>query len=91
MAQPAEVDDRVESGTVRIDRHGRLVIPSRLRRALGLKPGDRLVATLEGDRLVLKRWEAVEEELWQEMAKVEGDLAAELIQERRQEARREDG
>jgi len=90
MAQPAELDDRVESGTVRIDRHGRLVIPSRLRRAMGLKPGNRLVASLEGDRLVLKRWEAVEEELWREMAKVEGDLAAELIQERRQEARRED-
>jgi len=84
MAQPAKVNDRIELGTVRIDRHGRLVIPSRLRRAMGLKPGDRLVASVEGGRLVLK-------ELWREMAKVEGDLATELIQERRQEAQREDG
>ena len=35
---------------VRINRHGRLPIPSKPRHALGLKPGDWLAANLEGDR-----------------------------------------
>ena len=81
----------IEPAVVKIDKHGRLVVPSSIRSAMDLRPGDRLVAFLEGDKLVFKRWETVEEELWAEMAGVEGDLAAELIAERREEAKRGDG
>jgi len=50
-----------------IDRSGRVVLPSSFRRALGLAPGDRVVAYLEGDRVVLTRFEALEEQLWRTM------------------------
>ena len=36
------------------DRHGRVVIPASLRRVLNLKPGDRLVAWVEKDRLIVR-------------------------------------
>jgi len=53
-----------------IDRSGRIVLPSSFRRALGLAPGDRVVAYLESDRVVLTRFEALEEKLWQTMGAV---------------------
>jgi len=62
------------------------VIPKPLRRILGLKPGDTLVAWLEGDRLIFRPRKAVEEELWALMQDVKGSLAGELIEERRREA-----
>jgi AbrB family looped-hinge helix DNA binding protein len=34
---------------------GQLVIPTQFRRALNLRPGDKVELTLEGQRLVLKR------------------------------------
>ncbi len=34
---------------------GQLVIPTRLRRALNLRPGDKVEVTLEGRRLILER------------------------------------
>ncbi|MBW8876044.1 MAG: AbrB/MazE/SpoVT family DNA-binding domain-containing protein [Acidobacteria bacterium] len=37
----------------------RLVIPSEIRRQLGIAPGDVLIAIVEDDRLVLKKREAV--------------------------------
>jgi AbrB family looped-hinge helix DNA binding protein len=64
------------------------VIPSELRQAVGLEPGDAVVAWVEDDRLVLRPRRAVEEEVWAMFEGVEGSLAAKLIQERRQEAQR---
>ena len=81
--------EKKETFLVRLDRQGRLIVPASLRHALGLGPGDRLVLMREGDRLVLERLEAVEEAIWREMAGVEGDLAAELIADRRREAERD--
>ena len=81
--------EKKEAFLVRLDRQGRLIVPASLRHALGLGPGDRLVLWREGDRLVLERLEAVEEAIWREMAGVEGDLAAELIADRRREAERD--
>ncbi|MGH8611689.1 MAG: AbrB/MazE/SpoVT family DNA-binding domain-containing protein [Gammaproteobacteria bacterium] len=68
---------------------GRVVIPAEYRRALGVEAGDTLVLWLEGDRLVLRRRQAVEEELWGLMAGVKGSLAEELHSERREDALRE--
>lgn len=41
--------------TTRLSTKGQLVIPTRLRKALSLQPGDVLQLTLEGRRLVLER------------------------------------
>ncbi len=45
-----------------------------------------MVAWVEGGRLVLVPWERLEAEIWTELEDVAGDLAAELIRERRLEA-----
>lgn len=79
------------SNEVQVGPQGRLVIPAALRKALDLKPGDRLVARREGDALVLERREAIEQRLWELFAHIPKDvsLVDELIAERREEARRE--
>ncbi len=74
-----------------LGKQGRVVIPARLRRALGLEPGDRLVARQEGDRIVLERREAVERRLKARVGAIPKDvsLVDELLADRRAEASRE--
>lgn len=43
------------SSEVQLGPQGRLVIPAALRKALQFEPGDRLIARLEGEALVLER------------------------------------
>ncbi len=76
---------------VQLGSNGRVVIPSELRRTLGLKSGDTLVARVEEDRLILEKPESVKRRLRVRYASVAGgkSLAAELIHERRDEARAE--
>jgi bifunctional DNA-binding transcriptional regulator/antitoxin component of YhaV-PrlF toxin-antitoxin module len=76
---------------VRIGPHGRVVIPSPLRRALKLEVGEDLVARLEGEQLIFERREALERRLRQRFAHIPKavNLADELIAERRDETRRE--
>ena len=76
---------------VRISGQGRLVVPAELRRAVGIAGEDDLVAYVDGGALVLKRRQAVLEELWAMFPAGEGSLADELVAERREEARREAG
>ena len=77
---------------VQLGSQGRLVIPAALRKALNLKPGDRLIARKVGDSLVLERRETIEKRLWVMFSHIpkEVSLVDELIAERRAEARRED-
>ncbi len=89
MTRKAILDQISDTTLVQLDRHGRLVVPASLRRALRLDPGVRLVVRREGNRLVIERFETVEEAIWQEMAGVEGDLASELLEDRRREAERD--
>lgn len=76
---------------VQIGPQGRLVLPAPVRKALNLRPGDRLILRQEGDCLVLERREAIEPRLWAlfEVIPAEVSLVDELIAERRQAARQE--
>jgi len=76
---------------VQIGAQGRVVIPAALRKALKLKPGDRLIIHREGDRIVLERRESLERRLWEMFEHIpkEVSLVDELIAERREAARRE--
>lgn len=72
---------------------GRLVIPAALRKACGLKAGDRLVAKLEADGSIrlAKAASPVERArgMFAHLA-TDRSVVDELIQERREEARREE-
>jgi len=74
---------------VRLGPQGRAVIPAELRRELGLTTGAELVAWVEDDRLVLRRREDVERELWDLFSDVPVSMSEELLAERRREAARE--
>jgi bifunctional DNA-binding transcriptional regulator/antitoxin component of YhaV-PrlF toxin-antitoxin module len=69
-----------------------MVIPVEIREELGLEEGTRMNARVEGDRLVLESRLAILERLRKQFREAAGDrdLVAELIEERRAEARRED-
>jgi AbrB family looped-hinge helix DNA binding protein len=76
---------------IQIGAQGRLVIPAALRKALNLKPGDRLVARQDGEALVLERREAIEKRLQDRFRHIPREviLVDELIAERRAEAAKE--
>ena len=78
------------STKVPVGPQGRLVIPSDIRRQLGISPGDVLIALVEDERLVLEKRDVVLQRLRRRFAHVPAgvSLADELISERRQESRR---
>ncbi len=81
----------VNPNEVQVGAQGRVVIPAALRKAMNLKPGERLVARVEGNRLVLERRENIARRLQNRFSHIPDDvsLADELIAERREEACRE--
>jgi AbrB family looped-hinge helix DNA binding protein len=85
MAAP-ETNNEVQLGA-----QGRLVIPAHLRKALDLKPGDRLVARQDGNSIVLERRENLVKRLQARFADIPDDISLvdELIAERQTEAARE--
>lgn len=85
--------DIIQQGQVRMGAQGRLVIPASIRRTLGVRTGETLVARVEDGRLVLERPDAIWKRLRSRFSSVppEVSLADELVAERREEAHREDG
>jgi AbrB family looped-hinge helix DNA binding protein len=81
----------IQQTEVRLGQQGRVVIPAPLRRALGLKPGQILVARIENGCLTLEKPEHLLERIKARYAKIPQDvnLADELIRERRSEAKKE--
>jgi len=70
---------------------GRLVIPAKHRRALGLKTGDEvLLRVVDGELRILSRAEAVKraQTMVRQQVKRGGSLVDELLSERRAEASR---
>jgi AbrB family looped-hinge helix DNA binding protein len=78
---------------VAVGPQGRLVIPSEIRRELGIVPGDVLVAVVDDQRLVLEKRETVLQRVRRRFAHIPAEisLSEELIGERRAEARKERG
>jgi AbrB family looped-hinge helix DNA binding protein len=73
----------------RIGEGGRVVIPSPLRRALGLRPGDQVVLVLRDQEIALltpKQAIAQARAIVRRRVPAGRSLAAELIRERRREA-----
>lgn len=72
---------------------GKIVIPAKLRRALGVKEGDTLVVEEQDGALVIRtRWDALRR-LQEEMRKLvpaDVDMVEELIADRRREAAMEE-
>jgi AbrB family looped-hinge helix DNA binding protein len=78
--------------TSKLNDNGRIVIPSEIRSRMGIKPGDTLFLTLEGNVLKVESQLARIRRIQESMrALIPGDhlLSDELIAERREEARRE--
>ena len=73
---------------VRISKQGRLVIPAELRKEVGITGEDDLVAWVESGNLHLGRREAMEEELWAELAGAAWTVDR-FVAGRREEAERE--
>ena len=91
IIMPYSADLPVSSAQVELGPQGRLVIPAGLRTALGLQPGDRLVLTRDGDRLVIESATRVLARVQQLCAHLHGKgVIDELIAERRAAAKRED-
>lgn len=65
-----------------------MLVPVELRRALGVTPGEPLVARVLGRQLVIERWEDALRRIQGRFAVVPADvsLAGELIEDRRREA-----
>jgi AbrB family looped-hinge helix DNA binding protein len=84
----SEVEYREE---VYLGAQGRLVIPARLRRQLGLREGDALIARSEQGRLVVEKPDTTKQRLRDRYSRATKgrSLAQELLAERRKEARRE--
>ncbi len=95
MSEVTENSENVtwlENVKTRINDNGRIVIPAGIRQRMGIKPGDTLFLTLEGDVLKvephLARIRRVQESL-RHLIPAGRLLSDELIAERREEARRE--
>jgi AbrB family looped-hinge helix DNA binding protein len=76
----------------RINVNGRIVIPARIRKSMGLKPGDAVFMSLEDGVLRIESQLARVRRIQEEFKKfaTSSSLASdELIAERREEARRE--
>ena len=81
----------MDSNNLKLGKNGRIVIPANIRAELDLDEGDTLVATLEGNRLILETETALLERLYEAVGpQREGELVSEeLLKERREEAQRE--
>lgn len=77
---------------LRVNENGRVVIPAEFRKALGINPGDEVIARVEDDELRITTVKARigrAQQLVRQYIKPGRALADELIAERRREARNE--
>jgi len=72
--------------SVTVDRQGRLVLPSRIREALGLKRGGHVSIRLDGSRIILEPMSKDLKEMVQEWANLALSLKAEAFTEEAEES-----
>ena len=80
----------METVKARIDKNGRLLIPSLFRQSLHLEPGDEVVLYQEGSELKIRTFKESlnrARQLVKQYNKDNLDLVALLLQERREEAK----
>lgn len=73
----------------RIDKTGRISLPSSLRTAMGFAIGDKVVCCLEGDTVIVKTYDEALDELarkFRENIPEDADILEELFAERRADA-----
>jgi AbrB family looped-hinge helix DNA binding protein len=75
--------------TIAIGQNGRIVIPTAIRKALNLQEGQRLFLRLENESIIMEKPTDIVKKLQNRFRKIPVSLADELIQERRQEAAKE--
>ena len=78
-----------DTSLVSVGPKGRVVIPSSIRRQLGLAEGSQLVALVEGEAVVLVPRSAIKNRLRSLFADVDVSMRQQLLDERRAEAQRE--
>jgi AbrB family looped-hinge helix DNA binding protein len=78
-----------DTSVVLVGPKGRVVIPARIRRELGIREGSELVAVVDGPAVVLVPRAAVKSRLRSLFAGVSSSLSDELIADRRAAAARE--
>lgn len=82
-----------DRAVVAVGDRGRIVLPARIRRSLGLRPGDHLLAEIEPDnslRLIPRDVAARRDRGAFAQLRTESSLVDQLIADRRGEAARED-
>lgn len=78
--------------TVVLGESGRIVLPAAIRNELGLKTGDRLTVAINGNRIEILSMDMALNEIRAGIIKKRGSLKGlldEFLEERREEARRE--
>ena len=87
-----ELARTIHRAEVRFGTQGRLTVPASIRKALGFRLGERLVARIEDEKLVIEKPASVEHRIRARFRNAAGrSLADELVEERRDEVRREVG
>lgn len=81
----------MQTTEVSVGKQGRIVIPATLRRQLAIEQGAQLVAWVEDGKLIMQSKQQLWQIIHQACEGISGhvDLAAELIAERRQDAKKE--
>lgn len=74
---------------VKVDRQGRALIPKAFRKGLDVEGGGEIIMRLENAQVVLESKQAAVERLQARFAHLGGHVVDELIEERREEAKRE--
>ena len=93
MTHTREMPHTIDRAVVAVGDRGRILLPARIRRSLGLRPGDHLLAEVQADhslRLVPRDVAARQDRGAFAQLRTESSLVDELIADRREEATRED-
>jgi len=73
-----------------IDKSGRMIVPAAYRRALGIKPGDRLHLRIEDGELRISTWQQAVDRVQQALAEYRAGEGEELVSEALMRERRKE-